>query len=66
MKKGECWFLDTRRPHTAINGGDDIRIHLVADVWANDDIRRLLLREKFDTMGLYNKRYEERYTNRSL
>ena len=66
MAKGECWFLDTRRPHTAINGGDDIRIHLVADVWANDDIRRLLKGEKFDTIGLYNKRYEERYTNRSL
>ena len=43
MKKGECWFLDTRRPHTAINGGDDIRIHLVADVWANDDVRNLLI-----------------------
>ncbi len=43
MKKGECWFLDTRRPHTAINGGDDIRIHLVADVWANDEVRNLLV-----------------------
>ena len=63
MKKGECWFLDTRRPHTAINGGDDIRIHLVADVWANNDIRRLLLREKFDTIGLYNKRYVDRYSS---
>jgi hypothetical protein len=42
MKKGECWFLDTRRPHTAINGGDDIRIHLVADVWANEEVRDLL------------------------
>ena len=43
MAKGECWFLDTRRPHTAINGGDDIRIHLVADVWANDEVRDLLV-----------------------
>ena len=43
MKKGECWFLDTRRPHTAINGGDDIRIHLVADVWANNDVRNILI-----------------------
>ena len=63
MKKGECWFLDTRRPHTAINDGDDIRIHLVADVWANKDIRRLLKREKFDTIGLYNKRYVEKYAS---
>ena len=44
MGKGECWFLDTRRPHTAINGGDDIRIHLVADVWANDEVRNILLK----------------------
>ena len=63
MKKGECWFLDTRRPHTAINGGDDIRIHLVADVWANEDIRRLLKQEKFDTIGLYNKRYANQYAS---
>ena len=66
MGKGECWFLDTRRPHTAINGGDDIRIHLVADVWANEDIRRLLLREKFDTIGLYNKRYDNRYSSSGI
>ena len=66
MKKGECWFLDTRRPHTAINGGDDIRIHLVADVWSNQDTRRLLKGEKFDTIGLYNKRYEEEHTYRNL
>lgn len=42
MKKGECWFLDTRRPHTAINNGNDIRIHLVADVWSNDKVRNIL------------------------
>ena len=66
MKKGECWFLDTRRPHTAINGGDDIRIHLVADVWANSDVRRLLKGEKFDTIGLYNKRYADRYSSSGI
>lgn len=32
MKKGECWFLDTRKPHRAINGGDGERIHLVVDI----------------------------------
>ena len=42
MKKGECWFLDTRRPHTAINNGDDIRIHLVADVWSSEKTREIL------------------------
>ena len=32
MKFGEYWFLDTRKAHQAINGGDDERIHLVIDV----------------------------------
>lgn len=32
MKKGECWFLDTRKPHMAINGGSEERIHLVIDI----------------------------------
>ena len=42
MQKGGMWFLDTRRPHTAVNNGDDIRIHLVADVFANDAVRELV------------------------
>ena len=32
MKTGECWFLDTRKPHMALNGGDEERIHLVVDI----------------------------------
>lgn len=32
MKAGECWFLDTRKPHMAVNGGDEERIHLVVDI----------------------------------
>ena len=32
MKHGECWFLDTRKAHMAINGGDEERIHLVVDI----------------------------------
>ena len=32
MKTGECWFLDTRKPHMAVNGGDEERIHLVVDI----------------------------------
>ena len=42
MKVGECWYLDTRKPHQAINNGDSDRIHLVVDVAANDDVRRLI------------------------
>lgn len=32
MGAGEVWSLDTRKPHTAINGGDTDRLHLVMDV----------------------------------
>lgn len=32
MNPGECWFLDTRKPHMAVNGGDEERIHLVVDI----------------------------------
>jgi len=42
MKVGECWYLDTRKPHQAINNGDSDRIHLVVDVEANDEVRGLI------------------------
>jgi len=38
MKKGECWFLDTRKPHMAINGGNEERIHLVVDIETEDEL----------------------------
>ena len=41
MREGECWYLDTRKPHEAINGGDSDRIHLVIDVPATVRIRSL-------------------------
>ena len=42
MSLGECWYLDVRKPHRAVNGGDSLRTHLVIDVEANDYIRGLL------------------------
>jgi hypothetical protein len=42
MKMGEAWYLDTRKPHQAINGGDSDRIHLVVDVQSNDKLLALL------------------------
>ena len=42
MKVGECWYLDVRKPHQAINGGTDMRTHLVIDVEANDEVRDLI------------------------
>lgn len=41
MKVGECWYLDTRKPHEATNGGTTDRIHLVIDVPTNEKLRRL-------------------------
>ncbi len=42
MRAGEAWYLDTRKPHRAVNGGDTTRIHLVIDIEANDAVRSLL------------------------
>ncbi len=41
MREGECWYLDTRKPHEATNGGDSDRIHLVIDVPATVKLRSL-------------------------
>lgn len=38
MGKYECWFLDTRKPHMAVNGGNDERIHLVVDIETEKDL----------------------------
>lgn len=42
MKEGELWYLDIRKPHMAVNNGNETRIHLVVDIEANDKCRRLL------------------------
>ena len=42
MSIGECWYLDVRKPHRAINAGDTNRIHLVIDVESNQDLRELI------------------------
>ena len=42
MEEGHCWYLDIRKPHRAINGGNSWRTHLVIDVVANEQIRGLL------------------------
>lgn len=43
MKEGEIWYLDIRKPHRAVNGGDKARIHLVIDVIVNQNIRGLVV-----------------------
>jgi len=42
MRAGEMWYLDTRKPHRAVNGGDTARVHLVVDVEANAAVRDLV------------------------
>ena len=42
MKVGECWYLDVRKPHRAINDGTEMRTHLVVDIEANDEVRALI------------------------
>lgn len=43
MKEGELWYLDIRKPHKAINGGDKARIHLVIDARLTDELRKLIV-----------------------
>jgi hypothetical protein len=43
MKKGECWFLDTRKPHKAINGGVEERIHLVVDIITEKELHDAII-----------------------
>jgi hypothetical protein len=42
MEVGSAYYLDTRKPHTAINGGDTERVHLVVDCIANAETADLL------------------------
>ena len=42
MQVGEAWYLDVRKPHRALNGGTDDRIHIVVDVVSNQQLRNLL------------------------
>jgi hypothetical protein len=42
MGLGECWYLDMRKPHTAINFGDEDRYHLIIDIQSNSETRRWL------------------------
>jgi len=42
MGEGELWYLDIRKPHRAMNGGNTPRVHLVIDVVANNSIRGMI------------------------
>jgi hypothetical protein len=38
FERGTGWYLDTRKPHTAVNMGETARVHLVIDAFASRDL----------------------------
>jgi len=40
---GECWVIDTRKPHMAVNGGTAERIHLVVDTIVTPKLERFII-----------------------
>ncbi len=42
MAPGSAWFLDTRKPHTAVNRGETARIHLVVDAYSSPELLAML------------------------
>ena len=46
MDIGELWYLDMRKPHTAINHGDEDRYHLIIDVRSSESLRAWLRRSR--------------------
>ena len=44
MRKGELWYLDMRKPHTAINFGKEDRYHLIIDCKSGPEFREWLIR----------------------
>ena len=47
LEEGHYYYVDVRAPHAVTNNSDVDRIHLVIDVYVNDEIRRLLGIETF-------------------
>ena len=43
---GECWLIDTKKPHMAVNGGDHERIHLVVDTIVTPKLERMIVEGK--------------------
>jgi hypothetical protein len=43
MGQGELWYLDMRKPHTAINFGEEDRYHLIIDVKSGPELRKWLV-----------------------
>lgn len=46
MAAGSLWYLDQRKPHRAINEGEEDRVHLVVDLLGSAGLRDLIGGEK--------------------
>lgn len=42
MLAGETWFVDVRFRHSVSNGGESDRVHLVADIAVNGELRAMM------------------------
>lgn len=40
MAEGSLWYLDQRKPHRAINEGEEDRVHLVVDLLGSEQLRQ--------------------------
>ena len=47
LEEGHYYYVDVRAPHAVTNNSDVDRIHLVIDVYVNEEIRKLLGVETF-------------------
>ena len=45
MRKGLAYYLDIRKPHAVVNGGNTDRVHLVIDVKSNKTLRGLVFQD---------------------
>ena len=43
MRVGELWYLDMRKPHTAVNFGEEDRYHLIVDVRSDERLQGWLV-----------------------
>jgi hypothetical protein len=48
---GECWVIDTRKPHKAVNGGTENRIHLVVDTVVTPKLERMICESQSNRIG---------------
>ena len=42
MSEGSLWYLDVRKPHTAVNHGEEDRVHLVMDFFASRELSNFI------------------------